>query len=343
MRRSGKTLARIGGTGILLLLILAAAALPGVFLSTIYGYLPVLVLCVLLLLSWGGLLTLRRGISVQTGEEEVQCQRGGSVELRLRITNRSRLICPRAEAVVTISSLYGQADTRQRIAFALGSLETVPLAFQLDMSHVGIYAVGLEQITLFDFFGIVRKTFFPPSRLQALVTPKVRDLIQLDVTSEQMAESNADTRVTVVGGTDYTGVREYALGDPMKQIHWKLSAHTREYVTKLQESSRQQEFAVVLDFSAEACGDAEALMELNDCLIETAMTLLESISRLDAVYGLVYADRGKGIQRAVPAGTDAWPELLRSFAFVMPEPTEGFPDGCQLLQQEGRTDRKSVV
>lgn len=340
-----KTLGKIGRTGggvLLWLLVFGLTALPAVFLNTLYGYLPALLFLTLTLLSLGCLLWLRLGLKVETDLGDVECVRGGLAELGLSLTNRSPVSCPRASAWLYISDLFGDTDSLKRIPFTISGGETVPFDLGMDLSHVGLYSVGLDHLEIWDTFGIFKTKVPISGRFTACVTPRIRPMEEVTVTEEVLAEASTDTRVTVVGGTDYTGVREYVQGDPMKQIHWKLSAHSREYMTKLQESSRQQEFSVILDFAGEENGDSEQLMELNDCLIETALSLIAEISRHDVGYALIYCDRGRNMARAVPRGREDDRELLRSFSMIHPNPDSGYPDGCQLLQQEGKGQNRGT-
>ncbi len=330
------------GGALLWLLFLGVTALPAVFMNTLYGYFPALFFLFLSLLSLAGLLWLGFGLRVETDLADVECVRGGQVELGLKLTNRSPVACPRASAWLSISDLFGETDSLREIPFTISGRETIRFDLGMDLSHIGLYSVGLDHLEISDTFGILRRRVPISGRFTAVVTPRIRPMEEVSVAEEMVAESSTDTRVTVVGGTDYTGVREYVLGDPMKQIHWKLSAHSREYMTKLQESSRQQEFAVILDFAAEANRDAEQLMELNDCLIETALSLIEEISHHDVGYGLLYCDRGRGIARAIPMGREDDRALVQSFAGITPNPGSEFPDGYQLLQQEGKGQNRGT-
>ena len=336
MRR--RTVLASAGKTLLLLLLLTGAALPAVFMNSVYGYLPVLTLLILLILSGICLLVLRRrmDVEIEDGRETVQCVRGGSVDVGMRVRNRSMLACPKAVANVFISDLFGGSDSLKTVLFSIGSRETVPFAFDMDMTHIGMYTIGFQTVELYDFFGAFRLRVPVEKALTALVTPRLRDMEELQISDEQLAESSTDTRITVVGGTDYTGVRDYVPGDPMKQIHWKLSAHSREYVTKIQESSRQQEFVVILDFAALPGQDRERRMDLNDCLIETALSLIQEISRHDAGYALLYINRNHGVERAIPAGEDSWLSLLQSFAYITEDENGEFPDACQIIRQESR-------
>ncbi len=341
MKKLGRIFKGLGGV-LIWLLVFGLTALPAVFMNTLYGYLPALVFLFLSLLSLASLLWLRRGLRVETALGDVECVRGGQVDLGLELTNRSLITCPRASAWLYISDLFGGMDSMRKFPFTISGGETIRFDFGMDLSHIGLYSVGLDHLEVYDFFGILRQRIPISGRFTAFVTPRIRPMEEVAVTEEVLAEASTDTRVTVVGGTDYTGVREYALGDPMKQIHWKLSAHSREYMTKLQESSRQQEFAVILDFAARANEDTEQLMELNDCLIETALSLIEEISHHDVGYALLYCDRGRNAARAIPMGREDDRALIQSFSMITTEPGKEYPDGCQLLQQEGRGQNRST-
>ncbi len=340
MKKRLITALKLVGAVLLAVVILALAALPAVFMNTMYGYLPILFLVIALLVSAGCLLWLRRRIVVVADCEDLQCVRGAAVDVGLKLVNQSRLACPQARASLFISDLFGENDALREIPFTLSGKETIDLGFGMDMRHIGLYAVGLDHVELRDFFGIFKCRVPVTGRFTAFVTPRIRPINEFNVVDEVLAESDVDTRVTVVGGMDYTGVREYIPGDPMKQIHWKLSAHARDYMTRLQESNRQQEYAVILDFAAEQNDNREQLMDLNDCLIETALSLIEDISHHDAGYALLYTDRAGQIARTNPRGREDDMELLRSFSVITPEPPGDYPDACQILSREGQRQNR---
>lgn len=331
MRHILRTLGKL----LLLLITAAIAGLPAVFTNSVYGYLPLLLLVSLLLLSLVCLLVLSRMLNVQAEGGDVQCRRGQRVEIALKLVNRSILFCPHAVAYIYISDLFGASSDTRAVRFAVAGRDSVDFGFQMEMNHIGCFRVGLDHVDIYDLFGLFRKKVPVSGSFSAVVTPCVRTMEQVHISDDVLTEAAKETKISVVGGTDYTGVRAYALGDPMKQIHWKLSAHTREYVTKLQESNRQQEFSVILDMAAPELGK-EQLMDLNDCLIETALSLINEIAAHDAGYALLYADKTGTPVRTVPAGRENDMEIIRSLACICPQPGDAFPDACQLLQQEGQ-------
>ena len=321
--------------------VIAVVCAPAVFLNTVYGYLPALLLLLLLIASAVSLLVVSRNLSVETDCADVQCERGESVDIGLKLVNHSILCCPKATAHLYISDLFGKNDSTRTVHFTISGKETVDFSFGMEMTHVGCYSIGLDHVEVWDLLGVFHRKVPVSGRFTATVTPHRRAMDSLQFSEEAAVESSAETKISVIGGTDYTGVRAYALGDPMKQIHWKLSAHTREYVTKLQESNFQQEFSVLLDFAAEKNSDHEQLMDLNDCLIETALSLVSEVTEQDASCSLLYCDKSNTVTKVMPSGQDDDVELIRSFAGITPMPSGEFPDACSLLQEEAQASSRS--
>ena len=55
-----------------------------------------------------------------------------------------------------------------------------------------------------------------------LVLPKIHEEEEA-LSAESLTDSPDASSFMENDGFDYTGVREYAMGDSMKKIHWKLS------------------------------------------------------------------------------------------------------------------------
>jgi uncharacterized protein (DUF58 family) len=342
MKKRLKTWGNRLGKLLFVLVVVGLAAVPAVFLNSIFGYFTVLFVVLLLAASLGSLLLLRHGLSFDAATEDLICQRGNSVDVGLKLRNGSFISCPKAQAELFISDLFGDMDALKQIPFTLAGKETVDFGFGLDMSHIGIYSVGISSVEVYDLFGLFKYHMPLSGRFTAVVTPILHPVEELSIAEEVLTEASTDTRTTVVGGTDYTGVREYVPGDPMKQIHWKLSAHSRDYLTKLQESNRQQEYAVILDFATERQENREILMDLHDCLIETALSLVNALSERDVSYTLLYCDRGGSVVRTAQGGSEAFPELIRTFSVITPEPEPSYPDAAQILRLERTAQNRST-
>ena len=327
---------RAAGKVLLLLICAALAALPAVCSASIYGWLPLLLLICALALSLIWLLLLRRSVRAELLSEDAACPRGGTLRLTVRVENRCSLFCPLAAAELQITDPLGAAAENRCFHFSLGGRRSAELVMELDMPHVGCCGAALHSLRIYGFFRLLSLSVPCAGALNATVLPLEQTPEALTLRGAETRDAERDTRVTAVGGTDYTGVREYALGDPMKQIHWKLSAHERNYVTKLQERARQKEFAIVLDFCAQPQPDRETLLSLNDCLIESALSLAAAVQREEGERALLYVDAEGTVRRSVQLEGSAVGTLLQSFAHIRSEAEPDFPDAAALLRQEGR-------
>ena len=332
------------GKILLIVLLFAVALIPAVFINTLFGYLPVFFLAIALALSRICLALIRRKIAVESelsGTDSI-CERGKKISAGLRVYNRSKLMTAKTVVNIFISDIFGGTDSLNQMCLALAPGKETGFGLNIAMPHIGVYHGGIRDMQMWDFFGFFQVKVPLDGSFEVFVRPKIRPVEELRQSETVLAESSRDTRTMVAGGMDYVGVREYAMGDSMKQIHWKLSAHSLGYLTKLQESSREIDYAVVLDFAAEREKDREVLMDLQDTLIETALSLVDEISRHHTNYSLLYSDRHGELRRMRPRGREDDLELIKDFAVITPNPGPEFPDACRLILEEGSVAGRST-
>lgn len=316
------------------------ALFPAKYINSIYGYLPFFFMLFLVCLSAAHMFWMRHKIAVETDFADISCERGRTVTISLKIVNHSILVCPRACACFYISDLFGNDDSIMKTDFTLAGKEKNDFCLDMDMKHIGVYHVGLKEMVIYDMLGVFKTNVPVIGDFQVNVTPRIHNITEIEASELLMYESDRDTNHVVNNGMDYTGVREYEPGDSMKQIHWKLSAHSNGYLTKLNESSRQSDYTVILDFAAPDYS-REELMDVNDCLIEMAFSLLEYIDRHDAAYSLIYCDHEHEIHRTIPTGRDSYIELIKQFSVITPDPKEEYADGAAIIRDESSMPNRS--
>lgn len=328
---------------LVILLIIILTTLPAVYTNSIYGYLPILVLSVSIIVSFTVLLLMKRGITIDSSSSNREILRGLNVPMSISVTNQTWFICPRAQAKIFINNLFGHVDTEEVITFTLSAKNQASFDFDLDMNHIGMYEVGIHNMLIYDFFGIFKMKVPIKEVMKVCVMPRIRSMDELEESTRAFVESSKETRMTVTNGMDYVGVREYELGDPMKQIHWKLSAHTLGYMTKLQESNRELEFSVILDFVSIEEKNQEIMMNINDALIETSFSILDYLSKKYTSYYLVYYSRNKTIKKVSPKGRENDREYIQDFITITSKSQVDYPDGYVLLEQEAIQGQSSNI
>lgn len=136
---------------------------------------------------------------------------------------------------------------------------------------------------------------------------------------------------TVIDGSDYAGVREYVWGDPIKTIHWKLSARTDNYMTKQFESYGVTGISIILDFLSPQY-PSETLMSIFDSVVETALSVAEYAKEKGMEYEILYADRKNEKKKASVQHAADYVELIQDMPKI--SVTKGEMTGIDLLRDE---------
>ena len=126
--------------------------------------------------------------------------------------------------------------------------ETGRAAYRLPTDRRGVYELGPLRIEVGDPFGLARRSAVaaPPTKLT--VYPRVDPIRPLPITrgSDPRAGSDHPTAVGAAG-EDFYALREYALGDDLRRVHWRSTAKIDELMIRQEEMPWQGRVTVLLD------------------------------------------------------------------------------------------------
>ncbi len=310
VRRAGEV-SRMGKA----LLLVAALLLCGVPVALVahpISYVPLITVVLALAASFSYLQILKRTFSLSEDGMRRSCERGEAVGLSVTLSNGSILPHPRVVVSFYITDLFGEYDALRTMVVPLGSREVATFNFDANFTHLGRYAAGVDCVRLSDLFGLFSCTIPNAQRRQVVVRPRLFDLADVDI-SEAEEESASMVKPITADGTDYASVREYRFGDPLKTVHWNLTARsaTNTMYTRLFETYVTPSVAAIIDPFAPS-GDREVLMSLFDGMMEGAA----SLSRFARAQGVECTIRylGRGFEPAsiCLAGEEDADELILS-------------------------------
>lgn len=195
-------------------------------------------------------------------------------------------VCEKGTALVCRASasplFFCDAHLALRLRNELTGEEACAAAFagsvaKLPVSHSGLLTVSIDHVELRDAFGLcrfavpadcTRQTFAPPKRFPAQVT-----------LSASPAQTREDSRLSAVQRGDDFGetvaIRPYAPGDPVHQIHWKLSAKMGRTMLRETGAPLTGDLLLALAADFEDAPDPDAL-EASLCgLLSASRALLE--------------------------------------------------------------------
>jgi uncharacterized protein (DUF58 family) len=325
-----------------ILILLLASLFPAKYINSVYGYLPFLGLLSLLILSVLYLVIIRNSIRFEAEESDAVCQRGEKVNVILKIVNGSYLICPKARANLYVSDFFGGDDSVFPAAFTMRTKGESEFSFEIKMNHIGMYTAGVKTLQIYDILGIFSTTISGSREFSVTVLPKTFLSDEIEFKDKMLSESNNARNSTISDGFDYTGVREYALGDSIKRIHWKLSAHSKDYMTKITETSNKNDLAVVMDLMTTNIGH-DVLPGIYDCLVETGLSLIQQAMSRDIEYSLLFVGKNREITRVIPKGRQDYENLVRMLPVFYTDSDADIPDGADILENESHLGNRSAI
>lgn len=264
-------------------------AMVGIYIFTNTWYtLTMLGLCVLLpLVSLVLMLLSRRGLSIRlevpgTVEKE-------NAAITYYFENSSLFPVARLTFRVRMENQMTGNGKVRKVHATVGGKSTVEAKLSLVESKVGTVIFETGKIRVYDAFGLFafRKKDLPPK--ETVVYPDMRDAV---VYMEKPIETMGDgTRYAPEKpGQDVSEIfalREYAAGDEIRKIHWKLSSKLDKMMVR--------DFSLPLNYSV------FLLMELTkgkedvvDTVVELYLSLSRALLESGINHNLAWYDAGEG-------------------------------------------------
>jgi uncharacterized protein (DUF58 family) len=215
---------------------------------------------------------------------------GARVECSKRVVTRGeeilltialRHLCPLPVGVVELElAVPGDSQSATTADMTPRPFATVRRESAFRCPHRGSYLVGITRIRVSDLFGLVslsRKAGGQMARID--VRPRI-------VAQEPMALQSVETGAQHISRmTEDTaspsGVRDWAPGDALKKVHWKLSIRKRELMVRTYEESARPDTLILVDLSPGGSLRSHAL-SAEDAICEAA--LAAAVAQLKAGY-----------------------------------------------------------
>ncbi|MCD8376662.1 MAG: DUF58 domain-containing protein [Oscillospiraceae bacterium] len=333
---------RIGLKILLVALVVVVCAVPAIYTNSLTGYLPIFFLALLLLLAGIYMLVLTRCISCQGMSLTAACRRTEEQEFCMTVQNRSPLICPVAVARLTMFNSISAGGTDTELPLSLGPFEKREFRFSVTFAHLGEYQVGISAVEIMGLLGLLTKRL-PGGGIQTVqVTPQRCHPSQLALTRIVENENSQAKTSVPVDGMDYTSVRQYEPGDPMKNIHWKLSAHANGYMTKQTEIYGSSGVDVILDLVSPPW-EGEDGAYTYDALIECACASVIYAAENGMEGSLCFLDRTNRERKELCSRADDFDKLMDELPGITDRENTYQLDRLLVQAARGMYTRNNVV
>ena len=209
----------------------------------------------------------------------------------LSFRNKGILPVAAVETDVLCANLRNGGTDTHHINMSLGPHASRNIEIEMDPPHAGRYEFTAGQLRIMDHLGIWSRKAGAEYRTGFTVMPDIYDIRMASAAVAAMPESDMEsnkTRGTVSGDT--VDIREYVPGDPVSNIHWKLSEKTDKLLVRELGSPQSDQYLLILDNAADAAHDTEAL----DAVASVYASVIHALIQNDMVCYAAWTDPESG-------------------------------------------------
>jgi uncharacterized repeat protein (TIGR01451 family) len=274
-------------TAALLLLLIALAYGLSLPAYALYALLGVMLVSRWLARHWIQSLSARRECNRYSADV------GDTVAVVITLRNASWLPVAWAlvEDLLPLRALTYQPPSLQvqgkRIQLCMvGSRGRHTLLYQLKCNRRGYHQIGPLVVETGDLFGLHRRYRVLTSPHFLLVYPEVVPLEGFELASRRPIGEIRISHRLYEDPTRIAGVRRYEAGDPLNRIHWRATARTGQFHSKIYESSCIAGATLMLDFH-QAAYDPHHEPYRSELAVTAAASLANAVYEMNQQVGLV--------------------------------------------------------
>lgn len=198
----------------------------------------------------------------------------------LRMKNSGMLPVATVEAAAACVNLRTRERESFTISRGLGPRKTKEIPLEVVPGHAGRYSLTVDSAVVRDPLGIWSKKIEFSEKAGVTVMPEIFDMniVQAGVTAMPESDSeSAKVRGAVSG--DMIDIKEYVPGDPVRNIHWKLSEKTGKALVKVLGNPVSDQYLLILDNPTDIAHDPAAL----DAVASVYASLLHTLVKREII------------------------------------------------------------
>ena len=208
---------------IIYFVLLYAVITYNVLYRTYDGFIMLVFVVSASLLSFIMLMLSRLKLSYGFRQKTIYVTRAGEHEIRYDIKN----VMP--FPLTRVDMKYESQKKTQ--SFTVGATNTAIVTRKDRRQHCGCYFENIQRITLYDFFRVFGMKIKNPGVVKIVALPRLFDVNTEEYIEGMLCVENESSRIALKG-SEVSGIREYAPGDSMKNIHHKLSSRMSKLMVK---------------------------------------------------------------------------------------------------------------
>lgn len=268
-------------------ILLASAA---AFIVTDSGVALFVMVCLLALpiISLVALIVARYRVKLDFSARE-SCIRGGALQLDIKVGVAPRFLVGFVKVATDIeNSTFGKTE---HTSFTFNDLSYTPHTYEFFSGDSGRIRILMKNIKLVDIFGLFAINIKCQKFAESFVSPMLHDDINVRMGVSGSNAYSGETPVPKRGQdpTEIFDIRDYAAGDSLKAVHWKLSSKFDELKTKEFGSTDDHKTLVLVDFSRT---DDDVTDEQLNTVLDVAVSVSNALKDVGYAHSVGWFDDG---------------------------------------------------
>ena len=218
---------------------------------------------------------------------------GGAANVQVEVENTGPLSVPwllleeslPREALVQMPPRIKADGARLRLTH-LKPGESASLSYQVSFLMRGYYQLGPLSLETGDVFGLHRRFRVATDPHFVLVLPKVLPLQGYNLASRRPIGEIRLAHRLFEDPTRIAGIRPYQQGDPLNRIHWRATARTGQWQSRIYENSCVAGATFLLDFHERSYSGNGAILSA-ELAVTTVASLANAVHLLNQQIGFV--------------------------------------------------------
>lgn len=296
--------------GIILLASVAA------FIVTDSGVALFVMVCLLALpiLSIIGLFIARYRVKLDFSARE-SCIRGGAIQLDIKVGVHPRFLLGFVKVVAEIeNSTFGKT---QYTPFTFNDLTYTPHTYEFVSEDSGRIRILMRNLKLIDIFGLFRLTVKCNKFAESFVSPMLYEDISVHIGVNNSNTISGEYSIPIRGQdpTEIFDIRDYAPGDSMKAVHWKLSGKFDSLKTKEFGCTDDHKTLVLVDLSRVRRYGDDATDEQMNAALDIAVSVSNALKKIGYTHSVGWFDDGTFYSREV-VDSDSFVQMVDSLMSI---------------------------
>lgn len=234
----------------------------------------------------------------------------------ITVTIRNRFIFPVSPMKLTgfFQDTDGNLITDKLMIISVMPFSKTEFLFNGFLKYRGEYFLGITGAEIYDFLGIfgMKMKFEPVCR--TVVAPRRLTIGRNNALCTDDNDS-LRTRSTFFENDTFSAVREYADGDSLRRVHWKLSAKMDKLMVKQSDLNLSSNVALLIDTSTKNSGTVKGECEV-DAVLEASLAVARKVIGDGSSATCVYLEDKDSVVTVTAETADDFEYLCYNFSIL---------------------------